>query len=120
MKSLIALAITTLALTGCSSIHPAVTKDSETVMVTHHVQVGKEEEFEQLLAHGWEVYRSEQMVFAEPHTVVRKTDDGKISFVEIFTWIEAPDHAPDTVKAVWSQEHALTEQRNGKGSIEFS
>ena len=90
-------------------------------MVTYHVQSGKEAEFEKLLAQSWEIYRREHMVFANPHTVVRQINDGgKTSFVEIFTWIEAPDHAPDTVKAIWMQEHALTEQRNGKDGIEFS
>lgn len=61
------------------------------------------------------------MVFAEPHTVVRQNEEGgKTSFVEILTWVEASDHAPDNVKSIWSREHALTEQRNGKDGIEFS
>lgn len=90
-------------------------------MVTYRVRSGRDAEFQKLLAHGWDVYRSEQMVFAQPHTIVRHTeDDGKASFVEIFTWVKAPDHAPDSVKAIWNQEQALCEQRNGKNGIEFS
>ncbi len=121
MKSPIALAATLLALTGCSTMHSVPTANSETVMVTYHVHPGDEAEFEKLLAHGWEVYRGEQMVFAQPHTLVRQTDsDGKTSFIEIFTWVQAPDHAPDTVKSIWAREQSLCEKRNGKNGIDFS
>jgi len=119
MKPLIAFA-TLLALTGCSTVRSASTNDSETVMVTYHVQPGDEAEFEKLLAHAWEVYRGEQMVFAEPHTLVRQTDGGKTNFIEIFTWIHAPDRAPNTVKSIWAREQSLCEKRNGKNGIDFS
>lgn len=120
MKPLIAFA-TLLALTGCSTVHSAPTKNSETVMVTYHVQPGDEAEFEKLLAKAWETYRSENMVFAEPHTLVRQSDsDGKANFIEIFTWVQAPDHASDAVKAVWAREQSLCEKRNGKNGIDFS
>lgn len=88
-------------------------------MITYHVQPGKETEFQTLLAHAWEVYRGEHLVYAEPHTVVRATEDGdKARFVEIFTWTKSPDHAPDSVQAVWKQEQSLCEARSGHKGIE--
>jgi len=90
-------------------------------MVAYHVQPGKEAEFQKLLEHSWAVYRSEQTVFLRPHTLVRQTEDGgKTAYVEIFTWIKAPDHASEAVKVVWNQEQTLCEQRDGKDGIEFS
>ena len=121
MKIYSLFAITVLALIGCSTTHQArnAKADSETVMVTYHVQPGKEAEFQALLAHAWEVYRGEQLVYAEPHTVVRVSEDGdKARFIEIFTWVKSPDHAPDSVQAVWKQEQSLCEARNGHRGIE--
>ena len=114
-------AISLLALAGCSTMHQTggAKADSETVMITYHVQPGKELEFQSLLTHAWEVYRGEHLVFAEPHIVVRDTEDGgKARFVEIFTWVKSPDHAPDSVKAVWQQEQSLCEARSGHKGIE--
>ena len=110
-----------LALTGCSATQPAGDANAkpETVLVTYHVQSGKEAEFQAVLAHGWKVYQSEHMVFAEPHIIVRDTEDaGKTRFVEIFTWSKSPDHAPETIKAVWNQEQSLCEARGGHTGIE--
>jgi len=110
-----------LALTGCSTTHPAgdAKADPETVLITYHVQPGKEAEFQALLAHAWEVYRAEHMVSAGPHVVVRDTEHGdKPRFVEVFTWVKSPDHAPDSVKTVWQQEQSLCEARNGHTGIE--
>jgi hypothetical protein len=78
-----------LLLTGCSTTHQSgsAKAGSETVLVTYHVQAGKEAEFQSLLAHAWEVYRSAHLVFAEPHIIVRDTEDGdQTRFFEIFTW----------------------------------
>jgi antibiotic biosynthesis monooxygenase (ABM) superfamily enzyme len=110
-----------LMLTGCSTVQQSngAKADPETVMVNYRVQPGKEAEFQALLSHAWGVYRSEHLVFAEPHIIVRDTgDDGKVRFVEIFTWIKSPDHAPDSVKAVWQQEQSLCEARSGHKGIE--
>jgi hypothetical protein len=115
-------AVFLLALTGCSTTRPGGGRDrigSETVLITYHVKSGKEAEFQALLSHAWEIYRSEQMVFYRPHTVVRTVEDGdKTRFVEVFTWVKTPDHAPDNVKAIWQQEHSLCEARNGRPEIE--
>jgi len=122
MKTIYSLfAVSLLTLTGCSTMHQSggAKADSETVMVTYHVQSGKEAVFQSLLAHAWEVYRGEHLVFAEPHIIVRDTDDaGKVRFVEIFTWVKSPDHAPDSVQAVWKQEQSLCEARSGRTGIE--
>jgi hypothetical protein len=109
------------ALAGCSTIQVTPSANSETVMVTYHVRAGKEADFQALLARAWQTYQNEKMVCAKPHLVVQeKESDGNSRFVEILTWIHAPDHAPESVKPIWSEEHALCEARNGKPDIEFS
>ena len=121
-KSAVSLfAISLLALAGCSTTHPvAGTKDdSETVMVTYHVQQGKEAEFEALLTNAWDTYRKEHLVHSEPHVVVRDADgEDKTKFVEIFTWSKSPDRPTPSVLAIWKQEQSLTESRDGHRGIE--
>jgi hypothetical protein len=114
-------AISVLAIAGCVTAHPiTVAKaDSETVMVTYHVQPGKEAEFQALLAHAWDVYRGEHLVYARPHIIVRDNeDDNKTKFVEIFTWAKSPDHPPQSVLAIWKQEQTLCEPRDAHRGIE--
>ncbi len=115
-------AVSLLALTGCSTTHLSSTKaDPETVLVTYHVKADKEAEFQAVLSRAWEVYHRERFVRAEPHIVVRDTEDGgKPRFVEIFTWASRsiPDHAPVSVKEIWKQEESLCEQRGGHYGIE--
>ncbi len=115
------LAVSFLAVDGCSTTRQADRSgsDSETVLVTYHVQSGKETEFQKVLSHAWDVYRSDRLVYAKPHVVVRNTEDrNKTSFTEVFTWVKSPDHAPDDVKAVWNQEQSLCEARDGHRGIE--
>ena len=115
-------AVLILALTSCSTTHSRGGRDrigSETVLITYHVQPGKEAEFQALLLQAWKIYRSEQMVFYQPHTLVRAVEDGdKTRFIEVFTWVKTPDHAPDNVKTIWQQEHSLCEARGGHAEIE--
>lgn len=113
--------ISALVLAGCSTTgKPDSAKDnSETVLVTYHVLPGKEMEIRALLAHAWEVYRGEHLVFAEPHVIIQETEDkNKTRFVEIFTWVKSPDHPPESVNTVWRQEQSLCEARNGHTAIE--
>ena len=120
------LAVLLPALTGCSTAHSPAdlsagreTSGKETVLITYHVQPGKEAEFGAVLNRGWEVYQNEHMVSATPHLIVREVEDGnKPCFVEIFTWVKSPDQAPDSVKAVWNQEQSLCEARGGHRGIE--
>jgi hypothetical protein len=120
------LAVLLPVLTGCSTARSSAdrpagreTAGKETVLITYHVQSGKEAEFGAVLNRGWEVYRNEHMVSAQPHIIVREVEDGnKPCFVEVFTWIKSPDQAPDSVKAVWDQEQSLCEARGGHRGIE--
>ena len=98
-----------LSLAGCSTMNTGGAKnDSETVLVTYHVQSGKEADFQKLLLHAWDVYRSDGLVYPKPHVIVRNTEDGnKTSFTEIFTWARSPDHPSDDIRALWSQEGAM-------------
>jgi hypothetical protein len=115
-------AILPLALLGCSTTHRnSVKRDPETVLVTYHVKSGKEAEFREVLSRAWEFYRGEHLVFAEPHIVVQDTENGgKPRFVEIFTWVNRsiPEHAPESVKAIWKQEESLCEKRGEHYGIE--
>ena len=117
----LAWAVSLLALAGCSTTHrSSVQQSPETVLVTYHVQPGKEAEFREALAHAWEIYRRNGLVFAEPHIVVQDTEDKKPRFVEIFTWVNrsTPEHAPESVNAVWKQEESLCERRGEHYGIE--
>jgi hypothetical protein len=115
-------AILPLALIGCSTTQRnSAEGDPETVLVTYHVQPGKEAEFQSALSRGWEVYRREHLVFAEPHVIVQDADNrGKPRFVEIFTWVSRsiPEHAPESVKTIWKQEESLCEKRGEHYGIE--
>ncbi|HXI84783.1 MAG TPA: hypothetical protein VNL17_11925 [Verrucomicrobiae bacterium] len=119
------LTLAVLSLNACcttSRTHQGSAKsDPETVLVTYHVKPGKEAEFQAVLSRAWQVYRAEHLVFAEPHIIVRDTEEGgKPRFVEILTWVShaAPEHAPDAVKKFWEQEQSLCEARNGHTGIE--
>ena len=90
-------------------------------MVTYHVKLGKEAEFEALLSRAWRIYRKERLVVDKPHLIFRSIEDGdKTRFVEIFTWLshDGPEHAPDTVKSLWEEEQSLCEPRGGHRGIE--
>jgi quinol monooxygenase YgiN len=117
-----------VSLTACSTTKSdekmdASEREPETMLVTYYVKPGKEAEFQKVLAQAWETFRREKMVFAKPHLVVRDHEDaGTTRFVESFTWVthHAPDHAPDSVKAIWKQEQSLCEARAGHKGIEGS
>jgi hypothetical protein len=111
-----------LALAGCSTTQSSSAKAApETVLVTYHVKSGNEAQFREVLSRAWAIYRRDRLVFDEPHIVVRDAEDGdKPRFVEIFTWVSRsiPEHAPESVKAIWKQEESLCEQRSGHYGIE--
>jgi len=121
MKSPLLLIGSLLILTGCSTTQSDSAKgEPETVLVTYRVKSGKEAEFREVLSRAWEIYRQDSLVFAEPHIVVQDTEEGKPRFVEIFTWVSRsiPEHAPDSVKAVWKEEESLCERRGARYGIE--
>jgi hypothetical protein len=120
-------ALVTLSLIGCSSTnqgHPSSTKaDPETVLIKYHVKRGREGEFQAVLARAWQIYRSEGLVLAEPHLLVREAEEGEGDLlVEVFTWVShsSPDHAPDAIKSIWEEEQSLCEARGGHVGIEGS
>jgi hypothetical protein len=128
-----AFALALILLTGCATTmepekaEPKISSgsekspDSETVLIAYRVKAGDEAEFEQVLARAWKIYRQNNLVFAQPHLIVRdKEAGGKTVFMEIFTWVshDAADHAPDSVKQVWDKMQSLCEKRDGHGGLE--
>jgi hypothetical protein len=115
------LAVLSPVLIGCSATRSSLKGHPETVLVTYHVQPGKEAEFLEVLSQAWELYRREHLVFAQPHIVVQDTEDGsKPRFAEVFTWSSRsiPAHAPESVKAIGKQEESLCEKRGEHNGIE--
>jgi hypothetical protein len=116
-----------LCLSACSTRPPgggaSSGRDPETVLVTYHVQPGKEAAVEDLVRQAWSVYRSKHLVFAHPHVIVLDKDEGgKPRIVEIFTWRshDAPGQALATAKPIWDQMHALCESRGGHDGLEIA
>jgi hypothetical protein len=92
---------------------------SETMLITYRPKPGEEADLQAVLAQAWQTYQAEHLVFAKPHVIVRDTEDGGgTRFVEIFTWIKAPDNPPADVNAIWKQEQSLCDSRNGHKGIE--
>ena len=96
-----------------SAAAPATQPDTETVLVTHRVQAGKEGEYLKLLAKQWAALSKHQLVLDRPHLLVRGEESGKPFFVEIFTWVshDAPENVPPDVQAVWDSMGKLVEKR---------
>jgi hypothetical protein len=119
---LLLASLTACATTHVKTNHVSDPKDlPETVLITYHVKPGKEAELENVLRREWKIYRNEHLVFARPHLIVRDKESGdKTRVVEVFTWVShsAPDHAPDSVKAIWNDMQALCEPRDGHGGLE--
>ena len=117
------LLVSLVALAGCPTAQPSGNSkpEPETVLITYHAKPGSEAELQATLLRAWQIYRTEHLVQAEPHTLVRDAEDGnRTRFVEIFTWVShaIPEHAPDAVQKIWQQEQALCEARNGHSGIE--
>lgn len=117
-------AIALASLTACStttSDHGAAKADTETVIITYHVRAGQETNFRGLLTRAWSTYRTEHLVFSQPHILLQSREPGgKTQFVEIFTWVshDAPQNAPDSVKQIWAKEQSLCEARDGHNGLE--
>ena len=121
----ILIVLAAVSLTGCSTTNrtdrASAQLGPETVLVTYRVKPGNEAEFQSVLSRAWHIYRAEHLVYVEPHIIVREAEDGgKICYIEIFTWVSraALEHAPDSVKTIWKEEHSLCETRNGHSGIE--
>ncbi|HZQ47037.1 MAG TPA: hypothetical protein VFC07_08500, partial [Verrucomicrobiae bacterium] len=102
-----------ILLTACSST--PIARDPqhspETVMITYHVKPGMDVVLQDALARAWVIYRKENLVFAQPHTIVQDQSGGGggIRIIEIFTWVNhaAPEHVPDSVKQIWAEMQGL-------------
>ena len=125
MKTTLSLsALLLFLLTACSTAprphhHADAAKgDSkpETVLVNYYPKSGQDMELQDVLARAWKLYRSEGMVLASPHVIVKEWDPNTGAHItEIFTWVNhsVAENAPDSVKKIWSQEQSLCEPRNG-------
>ncbi len=115
-----------VALTACSTTNRTSRGSAkpypQTVSVTYRVKPGDEAEFEAVLSRAWQIYRTEHLVYAEPHIVLRDTEGAdKTRYVEVFTWLNHAavlERPPASVKTIWEQEHLLCEARNGHDDIE--
>ena len=95
---------------------------TETVLSTHRVKPGMENDYLKLMADNWSLLRKLDLVMDHPHLVLRGEDEpGKTYFVEVFSWKnhEAADHVPAEVWAIWNKMNASTEARGGHRGIEF-
>ena len=125
-----ALAISLVAFTGCKTVNegdqtkPPTTQTPpkpgpETVLVTYHVQLGREKQLQALIDRAWKTYRSKGMVLSSPHVIVREGEEaGQSRFVEIFTWAKPPDSPSVEIRGLWQEEASLCETRNGHNAIE--
>ena len=128
MKKLhVAFALPFVWLMGCSTLPKADYSDPklspETVLITYHVKAGKEFDMEQVLEHAWKIYTAEHLVFPEPHLLLLDRGNAeRPRLTEVFTWVShsAPDHAPASVRDIWSQMQSLCEARDGHDGLEIS
>ena len=61
----------------------------ETVMVTYHAKAGSEAALASVIARQWAWAIKLKLVLETPHILVRRNEQGKTYFVEIFTWRDA-------------------------------
>ena|SRR5438876_7050745 len=122
MRSTIRLSLFAMIVAALNvSAAPATQPDTETVLVTHRVRAGSEDEYLKLLARQWAALTKNHLVQEKPHMVLRGDEGGKPYFVEIFSWVnhDAADNVPADVAAVWEEMGKLVESRNGHRGIEF-
>lgn len=110
-----------MAAAGCQATnHASHVPGVETVMVTYHVQPGREGDLQKVLQQAWTTCLQADLVETTPHLVVQDKDDtGGLCYVETFTWKKSPDHAPPAVRKIWDQEQGLCEPRGNHAGIEI-
>ena len=115
-----AIAILVYCAGACLSAHAA--EQPETVMLRFQAKAGAEEELAKVIQRHWKTARELKLVRDAPHTTVQSSQDGKVWFVDIFTWRDAeiPDHAPAAIQAIWAEMSKLTESRGGRPGIEIT
>jgi hypothetical protein len=93
----------------------------ETVIGTFRVRPDAEAEFAELLSRHWPTLHDLGFVTDEP-SVIYRTTDGGLTYVEIFTWIEGgyeQAHEHPAVLAIWGPMDSLLEQRDGQKKWDF-
>jgi hypothetical protein len=95
---------------------------NETVICTYRVRADAEDRFTELVSRHWRTLRELGFVTGEESLTFRSEEDGGITYVEIFTWVEggferAHEH-PD-VLAIWEPMEPLLEERDGRPRWEF-
>jgi hypothetical protein len=123
MKRAMIAAAVALAVGAPAGARDGGAKDPETVVVTYHVQPGKEAQMEKLMREDhWPLLRRLKLVFETPHVLVSGTESGGKPYLrEVLTWRDhdTPDNAPPEVEAVWKRMYDYVEKRDGKPSIEI-
>jgi hypothetical protein len=93
----------------------------ETVICTYRVRAGAEQAFTELLGRHWRTLRELELV-TDDESVVYRSADGGLTYVEIFTWVEggfARAHEHPDVLAIWEPMEPLLEERDGRPRWEF-
>ena len=115
-----------MALTACSSVSKPNSlneKDPpETVEITYHIQMGREQELQAVLNRAWAIYNAEHLVIPQSHAMVMSREYGnRPRIVETLTWVNhsAPDHASKSISEVWNQIQDLCEPRAGHDGEEM-
>jgi len=91
-------------------------------MVTYHAKSGSEAALANAIARQWAAANRLKLVLETPHTLVRGDEQGKIYFVEIFTWRDAtiPDAPPVVIQNIWAEMNRLVESRGGRPGIDYA
>lgn len=94
---------------------------NQTVVGTFRVQTDAEAEFADLLGRHWPTLHELGFVTDEPSVIYRSCDGG-LTYVEIFTWVEGGyEHAREhpAVLAIWGPMDPLLEERGGQPKWDF-
>jgi hypothetical protein len=97
------------------------TEDPETVLATFRVKPDQLPAFFKLMPEYWAALRSQNLVLAEPHILLRGEENGKPIVVEVFSWKnhDVPEHVPPAIQAYWDKINKMVEDRDGHNGIEF-
>jgi hypothetical protein len=93
----------------------------ETVICTYRVRGDDEERFTELLGGHWGTLRELGFVTDEKSLVFRSVEGG-VTYVEIFTWVEGgfeQAHEHPDVLTIWERMDPLLEERDGRPKWEF-
>ena len=123
MKLCIAL-ITAALLTLVAPTLARAADDPETVMITSLAKADADKALADVIArHYASALRLGMLQPGAAHVTLKVVDaDGKLSFVEIFTWRDGsvPDAAPNEIRALWERMSGLVESRGGRPGLDIA